>query len=326
MCVILLCQENRPSEEMIEKAYNRNSDGAGLAWREGDEVVWKKGLNVAQITDLAMTVPLPYVLHFRIASVGGVHPALTHPFPIEEEDDLALEGRTRGHVIFHNGHWGDWEKVLFQTAMLAKVKLPRRGLWSDTRALTWSTRYYGFGLLDKVDERVVAFGPGENETEVFKPSGWKEIEDPVTKQKFWASNDHFLETTRNFYGQQHNVGKMCRAISCTRQGNLDQDGRCFEHPLHPRALPAVITNPQPNPTQPVTGPVGGVQTQIPFVETLTEAEMRHPTHSTLSKADRLQKKGVISKNALKRLRKKFWSAVEKEARKVSSHTTTRLMH
>ena len=130
MCVILVGGEKRPTESMVARAFHRNDHGAGIAWLEpaadgeGTEVVWKKDLNLEEIQDLVKTVPLPFISHFRIASIGGVRAELTHPFEVGPEANNDIEGRTKLAVLFHNGTWGKWEDMVLTSA----VKLDRKSV------------------------------------------------------------------------------------------------------------------------------------------------------------------------------------------------------
>src|SRR5713101_4218514 len=93
MCVLVVADKRRPTDEEMEKMFFTNPDGAGIAWREKtspklefpDVVKWEKGLTLDEIRELSKEAPLPHVLHFRIASCGGKTKEMTHPFPIERE-------------------------------------------------------------------------------------------------------------------------------------------------------------------------------------------------------------------------------------------------
>src|SRR5689334_9178261 len=125
MCVIMIVDRNdhRPTKQMIDKAWNWNDDGAGIAWREpskdgkGNEVVYQKGFmsetDKKIVEQMAAELPVPYILHFRIASIdgGGVRQSLTHPFPIDNNTSNDLQGRTKGYVLFHNGNWKGWDET-----------------------------------------------------------------------------------------------------------------------------------------------------------------------------------------------------------------------
>lgn len=183
MCVIIYAETVRIPAPVVEAAYESNSHGAGIAWREDGKVKWKKGLTLPQIQAEVVERPLPYTTHFRIASCGGVRDELCHPFPIEPEVDLSLEGETDGWVLFHNGHWTDWRRICMQIAITHQVPIPL-GYWSDSRAMAWIASHLGLGVLDMMDEKILAFGPGENDCEVF--SKWDTYDG-----KFWVSNKGF---------------------------------------------------------------------------------------------------------------------------------------
>lgn len=159
MCVVMLADEVRPSEEMIQAAFDTNGDGCGIAWREGNDVFWKKGITeVSEIKALIASKPLPQLIHFRIQTVGGVVKRLTHPFPISPDAPLDLEGKIAGYVLAHNGHWGRWRDTILEATIKSGVKLPV-GKWSDSRALAWFSGAFGLGMLELIDEKVIAFGP-----------------------------------------------------------------------------------------------------------------------------------------------------------------------
>jgi hypothetical protein len=225
----MLVQDKRPTEEMIKKAYETNSHGAGIAWKRNDAVIWRKGLDLDEIKRMAKSVPTPYVLHFRIASVGGQAKQLCHPFPIEEEAPLATEGKTKGYVLFHNGHWGKWRDTLLEHL---PGKIPA-GKWSDTRAMAWMTAYYGLGFLEFVDEKAIAFGPGG--FEVFKATDWTTIEG------VYCSNSLFQYRTHRYHGAHVSIDPICTFGNCTVRSGLDSDKRCKEHPLVPKGLEATVS-------------------------------------------------------------------------------------
>lgn len=185
-------QGTRPTEEQVKKGYDANSAGGGVAWRElneeGDPVVhWKKGLNLDEMVALSQTLPTPFVQHFRIPSVGGLCDELCHPFPIEPEVSLDLEGVTKGYVLFHNGHWSKWKDTIWSTALSNKLPVPS-GKWSDSRGMAWLAAHFDLGILSLLDEKTVAFGP--TNYEITEGGGWKHIE-VEGKKAFWASNDHW---------------------------------------------------------------------------------------------------------------------------------------
>src|SRR3990167_4889598 len=200
MCVVMVAHKTRPTEDMLEKGWNANPAGAGIAWRETKEgkgkkdspivtVEWRKGLELKDVIDLAATVPLPNIVHFRIPSVGGKSAQLCHPFPIEDSVSLALKGSTTGHVLFHNGHWGTWKDKTYDALVRKGMKMPS-GKWSDTRAMALIASIYGIGVLDLIDEKAIAFGPSDIE---ISGSGWSWENEVLCSNTSWK----YGHTTRH---------------------------------------------------------------------------------------------------------------------------------
>jgi len=211
VCVIMICDTVRPDDRMIEKAWNANSHGGGIAWRKDGLVHWRKGLDYATLKEFIKTLPFPYVAHFRTESVGGIRPDLTHPFPIDESGMNALNGKTGGAVLFHNGTWPKWKETMFEAVTKFGIKIPA-GKWSDTRALAFLTAVYGPGFLDLVDEKTVSFRP--DSMEIGSSSGnnntWKNI------QGVMCSNDFFMWKNEN----------KCKTTGCLVWTGLDTEGYC----------------------------------------------------------------------------------------------------
>lgn len=288
MCVIMLVAEKRPSEEMIEKAWETNDDGGGVAWRSKGEVIWRKGLNLEGMKTFMRTAPLPYVAHFRIASSGGVREDLTHPFPIDVTAPLELEGRTKGRVLFHNGHWHDWQTKCLEAAVSGNAPIPM-GAWSDSRGMAWLCSLYGPGILEFINgQRFVVFGP--NDVNVIG-STWTKVDD------VWCSNDLFVNRRVKTAGYHSGVGNnqytstYCKDPKCGVRGtgNLNADGWCPAHaPKKEDATPA-----EPR----------GAQTLIPFrADRLIE----------LAKAERLNKEGKVSNKLFKKIRKDYLLMASKD--------------
>jgi hypothetical protein len=164
MCVIAIVDEGdiRPTEAHVRAMFDQNDAGGGIAWRGIGQVHWKKGLGVEEMVELNQTLPIPYVMHFRIPSCGGGSRLLTHPFLISKEVPLAMEGTTEGAVLFHNGHWGRYESI-FNDALFkgAGVVQCPEGSWSDTRVMAWLAAHFGIGYLEWIEntQKLVVFSP-----------------------------------------------------------------------------------------------------------------------------------------------------------------------
>lgn len=152
MCVILVCPKNvRPDRTTLEACHAVNPHGAGVAWREGGEVRWSKGLSVEELEALLPELPGEIVIHFRWASVGEMTPRHCHPFPVTRFSTTRLSGHARA-VLFHNGTWSDWKRTLH--------RMPRRelnGPLSDSRVPACLVDCCGVDALDRLPRRYVFF-------------------------------------------------------------------------------------------------------------------------------------------------------------------------
>jgi hypothetical protein len=194
MCVILVSEKDRASAEDVRNANRANSDGIGVSWVEDGKVHWRKGISVEAALWYASSLPQPYAMHFRLATVGGKTLKLTHPFPLEMNVPLALGGATERGVLLHNGHWNDWDAV-----MPAKV-LRNNGAWSDSRAIAWLVQRVA------VPSRLLTIAGGR--VAIMTPKGverighWSSYGDGL-----WASNLIFrpqVITPGNYHGYHHN--------------------------------------------------------------------------------------------------------------------------
>lgn len=207
MCVITFAKDVRPTDEQVQKMFDTNRDGAGIAWFEGDELVWKKGIfDVKEIQRLCKEVPLPYVSHFRIGTVGGTLDTLTHPFVIDERASTTVEGRTKtARLLFHNGHWSPWNDKVIDAAIHSNQEIPQ-GDWSDTRAMAWMCHIYGQKVLDMlVTQRIVVMNPTldpKKRIEIYTGDGWKKVN--TDGGVIWCSNESWNYTSYNHSQRRDN--------------------------------------------------------------------------------------------------------------------------
>ncbi|MCX8167092.1 MAG: hypothetical protein N3E37_04535, partial [Candidatus Micrarchaeota archaeon] len=86
------------TKEEIEKAWKVNGDGAGVSFLKENK--WNIIKGITKLETLIEIVNKykdnDKVVHFRLASTGGVAPELTHPF------------ESRRYILFHNGTWIEW--------------------------------------------------------------------------------------------------------------------------------------------------------------------------------------------------------------------------
>ena len=184
MCVIICCDKESgfPALETLESAEALNRHGGGIAWiGENGKVQYKKGINAKQIFAITKHIPLPAIIHFRIASIGAVNNPLCHPFPINEEADCDLAGECDS-VLFHNGTWHGWSDVCLQAVIKKDIKFPE-GEWSDSRAMAWLVDKYGTGILNLLTDG--------NKVAVFSKEGIKKYGSWVKVKDFSCSNNYF---------------------------------------------------------------------------------------------------------------------------------------
>ena len=302
MCVICLVdtEERRPSPTMLEMIWAKNGDGGGVAWRtqvDGRNLVqWEKGLmkeeGLKRMKELVASLPVPFILHARIATIGGVKPGMTHPFPIDQRGPNELKGVTDGWVLFHNGTHRDWDKDGKALAINTGIPIPS-GKWSDSRALAWMCSIIGNGLMELLpDQKGLAFGPNPGDENIFVGmTGWEQVEDPETRVKVWCSNNHFLPSGRvgTNYSNYTNYSPTTYCSgpkSCLNKTNLDSDGRCPDHPIRPivKLLP---------PAAEVS------RTPVPFPPTPKDTDQPQGPILTVELAERAVRLGKIDKNFLK---------------------------
>lgn len=145
MCIIIV-SANKPELSVLEAAERQNRDGGGIAWRENGKVRFMKGLTAKQIFEITQTKEPPFISHFRIGTIGPKTNEFTHPFPIG--GGLELEGETDG-VLFHNGHWRDWDDKLFMSLNQYGKHFPE-GEWSDSRAMAYLSKLWGVNWLQLI--------------------------------------------------------------------------------------------------------------------------------------------------------------------------------
>lgn len=178
MCVIITSSKrhNRPSIEILRACAEANDDGSGLAWVQNKEVHYIKGMGVEQIHKSIQQVDGEVVIHFRIASVGGVHPRLCHPFPITQFPEAKEYGKASA-VLFHNGTWHLWER------WAKEVGLELDGPVSDSRVAAAYVEEYGFEALGKTGSRWAML---EKNGDVSHLGEWWTVDGNYYSNTFWV--------------------------------------------------------------------------------------------------------------------------------------------
>jgi hypothetical protein len=157
MCVIFACTTEWPSWKILERGAEKNPHGAGIAWIDykDKKVRWVKGLKSSDTkgmeAEMKKVKQFPAFIHYRTASVGGITPDLTHPFPLTHDSSLSMEGEA-GSILMHNGHWHNWKDTMKEFALRHRLHIPE-GVWSDSRAMAWIASYLGETILPFLDDK-----------------------------------------------------------------------------------------------------------------------------------------------------------------------------
>lgn len=116
MCVIIVKPKGAeiPSEEIIEKNYKKNSDGAGIGFTDSNnEILIKKDFGdfdeyYSFIKD-NITIDMSALLHMRIRTSGKNDEGGRHPFPItKNEESLRNTELVTDSCVAHNGIFNDF--------------------------------------------------------------------------------------------------------------------------------------------------------------------------------------------------------------------------
>jgi hypothetical protein len=159
MCVIIASTEKRVTLEILEKCEEANPHGGGISWHDEalGKIVWKKGIEAKEIFNIAELVGPPYVIHFRISTIGGKIPQLCHPFPITRDCSTDLEGSSDS-VMYHNGHWNSWDDCCRDMILRTGRAFPG-GSWSDSRAMAWLAANSHYSFLSLIGQKVAIHTP-----------------------------------------------------------------------------------------------------------------------------------------------------------------------
>lgn len=114
MCIIAVKKANQPlpDAKIMERMFMNNSDGSGFCYSQNGEVIIQKGYMsfeafseaLNKVSEKIDTYATPMLFHFRIATHGGVNPALCHPFPTSKNmNDLKCLTASTSLGIVHNG-------------------------------------------------------------------------------------------------------------------------------------------------------------------------------------------------------------------------------
>ena len=110
MCVAIAKPRgvDMPSHRVLSNCEWTNRDGMGVAWvKEGVLRIKKDFKTLAELQEWVganITTDTPCLVHFRLATAGGVSVGMRHPFPISN-DEVALRAPEAecDMALVHNG-------------------------------------------------------------------------------------------------------------------------------------------------------------------------------------------------------------------------------
>lgn len=182
MCVVLICESEKPSLEILTQCRNANSHGIGITWlNENNKAEYKKGIELDELYELTLKLSLPFVLHFRLASCGGKPELLCHPFEITRESELKLQGEC-DKTLVHNGHIQEYERLLAAAGIY--IEKNENNPMSDSRAIAMIAAnnnekflHYltgNFVIIDSLEKKIRMFGSFTEENGIhFSNMIWK---------------------------------------------------------------------------------------------------------------------------------------------------------
>ncbi len=186
MCVAIIVPEGvaRPSLEQHRAYHTANSDGCGVAWLHTHKgrarVRWAKGMYEpeAMFDFIAQLPPGPLLLHYRIASSGGVSAGLCHPFPLARIPSLDTEGMANS-VLIHNGTYSQLDREPLDLGLDGKP-LPT----SDTRvmaAIAYGSIVGLKALHNSYGKMAILHADGR----IDKAGTWHDVDGVLHSNTFW---------------------------------------------------------------------------------------------------------------------------------------------
>lgn len=187
MCIIATCEGRKMTSQEVINCFKNNSDGAGVAYytEDGKIHVEKGFMTLEEFQDYYETLDvLPHVAHFRIATSGDVSPEMTHPYKIETESNLMVNGNVDCPVLFHNGVIGNYNDLYLNMLTCGMIDV-LRGPINDTRVAAVMAAVFDEEVLQSLSGKFVVMTPNgittmwgefENENGVhFSNNGYKRI-------------------------------------------------------------------------------------------------------------------------------------------------------
>lgn len=196
MCILIVKETgaSMPSKRTMEICFHNNGDGAGYAlWRKGSSLIRiRKGF--MEFDDFYNSISNERVhkndamlIHFRIATSGGVNQENTHPFPISSCVKKLGRDKIECEVAMaHNGVIGiKEEKGLSDTATFIKYIVSDRYALNGLLKDNWAIRYM---FEEAIGASKVAILKNDGTIYRYNANLW---EDKCKKTGLYFSNDGY---------------------------------------------------------------------------------------------------------------------------------------
>jgi hypothetical protein len=129
MCVIISGRASLMLP-LVNDAMDSNPHGTGIAWvQKNGKLAYRKGITSPKRAKKILRAigGGDAIFHARIASSGGQHALLSHPFRVERYSPVSYRGMDEEYLLFHNGISSlDWQ---------SHVPVKSGLYWSDTRTI-----------------------------------------------------------------------------------------------------------------------------------------------------------------------------------------------
>jgi len=197
MCIAIYKPSNAdlPTLEQMNNCWESNPDGFGYCIRKDGKVEIHKGFMkqaqmVAEYEKLKKYKNYDILMHFRIATHGGVNPQNTHPFPITDNiKDLGKQFIVCSKALIHNG--------------ILPIE-PRKNKISDTAEL--ALRLGEAGLRNVEAVRLLDGFTGTNKIALMNGVGVVTLGKWIEEKGVYYSNSTYSYSTYRAYTKSYDYG------------------------------------------------------------------------------------------------------------------------
>lgn len=201
-----------PSRDILKRCWDNNPDGAGYAFNTDNVVCIKKGFmtfdafwnSISEAQKRYDFKKCGVLIHFRIATHGGVIPAMTHPFPIVDDDGaLSKLEYVSDYAVIHNGIISlTGAKARSEKAMSDTAVFIRDYLSKIAQNRQWFKRRANMELIEKlIDSKMAILN---TRGEIITTSGF--TEDGGVLYSNSTYKDFRQKKTKYFYNYDYDEG------------------------------------------------------------------------------------------------------------------------